>query len=139
MGDVGPGLTIAPASPAAHSAPPRPVARSLEDASVICFVFPRCRQALTVPDEPAGSKSTCRRCQQRLQVPAPPVNKTILAPFVAHQPESPPAAIPVSPADALAGPHPEAVRVVEVAGIATPPSRPHLPAAVGGRSAARAR
>jgi hypothetical protein len=41
---------------------------------------PRCRSILECPDHKGGSKIGCPKCAQRLQVPALPPNKTVVAP-----------------------------------------------------------
>jgi len=44
----------------------------------IQFNCPICKTSYTVGDQDAGKKSACKTCGQRLQVPAPIVQKTIL-------------------------------------------------------------
>jgi len=44
----------------------------------IRFKCPTCQASLTAGDGKAGSKLPCPKCGQRLQVPPPPVNHTIL-------------------------------------------------------------
>src|SRR5436190_6193084 len=57
---------------------------------MIRFNCPRCSTTLEAPDHGAGSKIECPKCQQRLQIPLPPPNKTILAPLASPQrPASP--------------------------------------------------
>jgi HJR/Mrr/RecB family endonuclease len=48
----------------------------------IIFACPVCKTSYTVIDADAGKKSDCKRCGQRLQVPAPPRAKTILGEIV---------------------------------------------------------
>jgi hypothetical protein len=45
---------------------------------MIRFACPRCKTVLERPEHESGTKLFCPGCQQRLQVPAPPENKTIL-------------------------------------------------------------
>lgn len=74
---------------------------------MIRFSCPACRAVLEVADSGAASKLPCPKCGQRLQVPTPPPNKTILAPLVSHQPGVPaaPTAIPLPPtASSIAAP-----------------------------------
>lgn len=49
---------------------------------MLYFVCPRCKSTQESPDHTAGSKVPCPKCGQRLQIPLPPPNKTILAPSV---------------------------------------------------------
>ncbi len=44
----------------------------------IVFQCPVCQVTLTATVEQAGAKIPCPRCQQRLQIPRPPINQTIL-------------------------------------------------------------
>jgi predicted Zn finger-like uncharacterized protein len=65
---------------------------------LIRFACPACQTSYDVPDDVAGRKTNCRKCGQRLQVPALP-NKTVLAPLLQHKPDVgspslPPAAPP---------------------------------------------
>jgi|GEM_PF-6643700 len=53
---------------------------------MIRFACPRCKSVLKAQDKLAGSKVACPKCQQRLLIPTPPPNKTVLAPLVGHQP-----------------------------------------------------
>ena len=45
---------------------------------MIRYLCPKCRQLLTAKDAEAGAKLSCTQCGQRLQVPTPPPNKTML-------------------------------------------------------------
>jgi hypothetical protein len=54
---------------------------------------PRCKSVLESPEQKAGDKVSCPKCQQRLQVPGLPRDKTILAPPV-PSPSSPSSPIP---------------------------------------------
>lgn len=56
---------------------------------MIQFLCPRCSVTLSVPDSAGGQKTHCPQCGQRLQVPLPPPNKTMLAPLVSAGPPSP--------------------------------------------------
>src|SRR5262249_6735410 len=58
--------------------------------AMIRFVCPRCGAPYDVPDDKAGRKTNCPRCGQRLQVPALPPSKTVLAPLVEYRPEPAP-------------------------------------------------
>ena len=49
---------------------------------MIRFACPRCKTVLERPDLESGTKLSCPGCQQRLQVPALPENKTILGDLV---------------------------------------------------------
>jgi len=49
---------------------------------MITFSCPRCQSVLEQPDGAAGTKVACPKCSQRLQVPLPPQNKTILGSWV---------------------------------------------------------
>src|SRR6516162_7759575 len=66
---------------------------------MIRFQCPRCKGILESPDQKAGDKVNCPKCQQRLQVPGLPREKTILAASVPNPPSpsspAPPQAIPV--------------------------------------------
>jgi hypothetical protein len=62
---------------------------------MIRYACPRCRTVLECPDQAAGSKHACPTCGQRLQVPLPPPNKTVLAPLVLPQGPPYPQAVPV--------------------------------------------
>src|SRR5712692_8586787 len=46
------------------------------------FMCPRCKSILESPEQKAGDKVSCPKCQQRLQVPIPALSKTVLAPLV---------------------------------------------------------
>ena len=48
----------------------------------ITFACPICNTVYTVADADAGKKDQCKKCGQRLQVPAPPRAKTILGEIV---------------------------------------------------------
>jgi DNA-directed RNA polymerase subunit RPC12/RpoP len=90
---------------------------------MIHYRCPRCKVLLRSPDRDAGAKLACPQCGQRLQVPSPPPNKTLLAPLAppgaadpqgpAGLPEKPP---PPGPDDALQPPpksgHPVAIPVL---------------------------
>jgi DNA-directed RNA polymerase subunit RPC12/RpoP len=45
---------------------------------MIRYLCPRCKKALAAQDREAGGKLNCPHCGQRLQVPVPPPNKTML-------------------------------------------------------------
>ncbi len=53
---------------------------------MIRFSCPRCQSVLKAHNHKAGSKVACPKCQQRLQIPTLPRNKTILAPLVTQPP-----------------------------------------------------
>src|SRR4051794_34939084 len=59
---------------------------------MIRFACPKCKAVLECPDDEAGSKMGCPHCGQRLQIPTPPPNRTILAPYLGRGPD--PAARP---------------------------------------------
>ena len=65
---------------------------------MIRFLCPRCKAVLDQPENAAGTKLPCPSCGQRLQVPLPPENKTVLGtPLGADVPITPsavPAALP---------------------------------------------
>jgi hypothetical protein len=68
---------------------------------------PRCRTEQESPDEAAGSKLPCPACGQRLQLPLPPLGKTVLVPLVPAPAIEPlPQAIPLEPP--AVGPLPQA-------------------------------
>lgn len=78
---------------------------------------PRCRDVLSAPDHAAGKKSNRPCCRQRLQIPPPALDQTVLAQWVPQQagtavpPPSPGALIPasvvsLSPAPAQGSPVP---------------------------------
>ncbi|MBM4070852.1 MAG: hypothetical protein FJ271_18135 [Planctomycetes bacterium] len=48
---------------------------------MIRYTCPRCSILLESPDDQSGQKVFCPKCQQKLQIPEPPRNKTILATF----------------------------------------------------------
>ena len=77
-----------------------------ETSSMIRYKCPRCKSILESPDAKAGDKVACPKCQQRLQIPMPLRDKTMLAPLVSPPPTSPrPQAIPVgSPSPGTAHP-----------------------------------
>src|SRR5688500_16138627 len=97
---------------------------------MIRFACPRCSVVYTAPDRAVGKKTTCRSCQQRLQVPTPSLNHTVLGKLLpSPQSTSPaPMAIPVGvPATvpvALTSPQPTA----GTSPLPLPPSNP--PAAI---------
>jgi hypothetical protein len=68
---------------------------------MIHFACPKCQTTLSAPEEKGGTKVACPKCQQRLQIPAPALNKTILAPLVA-----PPPGRAAAPAHAVKGGRP---------------------------------
>ena len=45
---------------------------------MIRFSSPRCKSVIERPESDAGSKFSCGNCRQRLQVPMPPPNKTVI-------------------------------------------------------------
>ena len=53
---------------------------------MIRFSCPRCKSVLDSPDQQAGNKIECPKCQQRLQIPLPPRNKTVLGELVLESP-----------------------------------------------------
>ncbi|HJT78209.1 MAG TPA: hypothetical protein VJ739_13480 [Gemmataceae bacterium] len=86
---------------------------------MIRYACPRCKAVLESPDRKAGQKVHCPGCGQRLQIPLPPRNRTVLAPLVpAPPPEqagtqpvpaaSYPRAVPVQPPPAWPAPPPPA-------------------------------
>lgn len=104
---------------------------------MIRFACPRCQTSYDVPDDVAGRKTNCRKCGQRLQVPALP-NKTVLAPLLEHKPDvgspslppaAPPAAIPVLGANDVVPREVMRVSVRELSETPSQPSRPALSAA----------
>src|SRR5262245_53089213 len=60
---------------------------------VIRFWCPTCRKTLKSPDHNACKKIPCPHCQQRLEIPSPPRNRTILAPLVEGPSPSPQASL----------------------------------------------
>ncbi len=56
---------------------------------MIRFACPRCRTSFEAVDQRAGSKVNCPKCQQRMQIPLPPRDRTILAPLM-EGPTAPP-------------------------------------------------
>lgn len=52
---------------------------------MIQYRCPRCQQQYQVPVEEGGQKVNCSTCGQRLQIPFPPRNRTILASLVENQ------------------------------------------------------
>jgi DNA-directed RNA polymerase subunit RPC12/RpoP len=56
---------------------------------MIHFRCPVCRAALEAPDDKGGTKVPCSRCGQRLLIPPPIRNKTILAESLPGDPPSP--------------------------------------------------
>ena len=66
---------------------------------MIRFACPRCKTVHERPENEAGSKFACPNCQQRLQVPLPPENKTMIGSLVApgRNPIAPPPAVPREP------------------------------------------
>ncbi len=72
---------------------------------MIRFMCPRCKAVLEQPDNAAGQKMACPACNQRLQVPLPAENKTVLGSAVENAPPLSAAAgsavveaVPVTPA-----------------------------------------
>jgi serine protease Do len=75
---------------------------------MIAFRCPRCKKALQMPEDRAGTKLACPGCGQRLQVPDPGFDKTMPAHLIQElvasasaparqpQPASPPAPAPAS-------------------------------------------
>jgi hypothetical protein len=80
---------------------------------MIRFACPTCKGIFEAPDHCGGGKVACPGCGQRLQIPLPPRDKTVLAPLVPHQPSvpsavaSPSATVPAS-ATSAAPPAPPA-------------------------------
>src|SRR5262249_27893432 len=67
-----------------------------ESPLMIQFACPRCQKVLQAEESATGNKVDCPGCGQRLQVPPPALNKTVLGSLM---PESPPvAAIPIGSA-----------------------------------------
>src|SRR5579862_5195851 len=54
---------------------------------MIRFQCPNCNAVMEAPDDKAGLKIDCKKCSQRLQIPAPLRNPTVLAKIL---PQSPP-------------------------------------------------
>jgi DNA-directed RNA polymerase subunit RPC12/RpoP len=92
---------------------------------VIRFSCPRCKSVLEAPDHQGGDKIECPKCQQRLQIPFPPRNKTILAALIERTPAPetakavpiplyplpmPPPSLPVLPTNENPPPLPPPVR-----------------------------
>jgi hypothetical protein len=83
-GDQSFGLHIEdpPAAPAypAGSGPGNPLvpASAQSDGNTVRFSCPRCRASFESPASQAGTKFHCSGCGQRIQVPNPPPNKTVL-------------------------------------------------------------
>jgi DNA-directed RNA polymerase subunit RPC12/RpoP len=72
---------------------------------MIHYSCPRCSAILQAADQEAGSKVACPHCGQRLQLPLPPVNKTVLAPAVDAAGAKYPLAIPLGPPGGRLEPH----------------------------------
>jgi hypothetical protein len=63
----------------------------IPEAAMIRFACPMCNAAMAAPDDRAGSKGTCPKCGQRIQVPKPPpANKTVVGKLLDDQPASAP-------------------------------------------------
>jgi DNA-directed RNA polymerase subunit RPC12/RpoP len=74
---------------------------------MIRFLCPRCKAVLDQPENAAGTKMPCPSCGQRLQVPLPPENKTVLgAPLGTDVPLTP-SAVPAALPPGGAAPQPE--------------------------------
>ncbi len=58
---------------------------------MIEFACPKCQAVLSATDEQIGSKFACPKCSQRLKVPAPDLNRTLLGKLVARSTASQPA------------------------------------------------
>src|SRR5262245_38768316 len=85
---------------------------------MIRFACPSCNAAFTVPEEKAGHKATCPRCRQRILIPAPLRNVTVLGKLLPpKEAPEPPAATPRE-ASYLVAPPPQW----------TPPEPPQPPA-----------
>jgi DNA-directed RNA polymerase subunit RPC12/RpoP len=59
----------------------------------IIFACPTCKASYTVNDRSAGEKIDCKTCGQRVQVPSPPRNRTVLGESV----EPTAATVPIDP------------------------------------------
>src|SRR5262245_33664273 len=59
---------------------PRPVGttRRVGSATMIRFACPTCQTAMSVPETQAGSKGNCPSCGQRVQVPQPELDRTVV-------------------------------------------------------------
>lgn len=53
----------------------------------IHFVCPACNKAYHAPDHAVGHKGSCSHCHQRIQVPPPVRNKTVLGRVLPSQPQ----------------------------------------------------
>lgn len=51
---------------------------------MIRFSCPTCGKSLSAPPEKIGAKANCPQCNQRVQIPEPPRNKTVLGNLVEH-------------------------------------------------------
>jgi hypothetical protein len=81
----------------------------------IRYSCPRCKAVLEAPDDRVGEKLNCPKCQQRLQNPAPPPNKTVLGTWQAGPP--PVRRTTVAPPEAAPENYPSPVQ-------GSPPPRP---------------
>ncbi len=86
---------VVPHTPSSHAQPQIPpgvvsVVTSSPASRVtvppIRFACVRCQAVLEVPGDQDGQKVACPECGQRLQIPAPRVNRTVLAPLVSGPP-----------------------------------------------------
>jgi hypothetical protein len=73
---------------------------------MIPYACPPCRTLLQCEEQAAGIKHARPKCGQRLQVPTPPPNKTVLAPLAQSAGPPYPQAIPVSAPPASGSPAP---------------------------------
>ncbi len=72
---------------------------------MIRFSCPACQSVVTVPPEKAGIKMPCPKCGQRLQVPVPDINKTVLGALISADPKAiAKAGAPAGAAAAVAAP-----------------------------------
>jgi DNA-directed RNA polymerase subunit RPC12/RpoP len=71
-----------PGSPGQY--PPDTVYRKANEVTMIRFACPTCKKVLQAESQQAGQKVACPGCGQRLQIPAPPRNKTVLGSLVAE-------------------------------------------------------
>src|SRR5262249_28545151 len=81
---------VSASSPTRLSNDAQPDGTGTTGESVIRCICPRCKSTLEVPERNAGKKGRCPSCGQRLRVPLPPPNKTLLAPLAPPDPPGDP-------------------------------------------------
>jgi transcription elongation factor Elf1 len=90
-------------APPGRHAPLVPVSGQ-QDPNTIRFSCPRCRTGFESPASQAGTKFHCSACGQRIEVPAPPPNKTVLGsldPLPPPVPHAAPPPVPLNRADGI--------------------------------------